>query len=126
MFSTNEESTQPLAIAIKTKSAKLKKIFFKWTDLQNRMKLTENELKVAGGRDSQGVWEGHVHTAILKTDNQQGLIAHSIAHGTLLDVRWKPAWEVGLGRMDTCPCMAESLRYSPETITTLLICYAPV
>ena len=90
------------------------------------MKLTENELKVAGGRDSQGVWEGHVHTAIFKTDNQQGPIAHGIAHGTLLDVRWKPGWEVGLGRMDTCPCMAESLRYSPETITTLLICYAPV
>ena len=25
--------------------------------------------------------------------------------------------------MDTCVCMAESLRYSPETITTFLICY---
>ena len=27
------------------------------------------------------------------------------------------------GRMDTCICMAESLCYSPETITTLLISY---
>ena len=27
------------------------------------------------------------------------------------------------GRMDTCMCMAESLRSSPETITTLLIGY---
>ena len=27
------------------------------------------------------------------------------------------------GRMDTCVCMAESLCYSPETITTLLIGY---
>ena len=52
MFSTNEESTQPLATAIKTKSAKFKKIFFKWTYLQNRKKLTENKFKVAGGRDS--------------------------------------------------------------------------
>ena len=52
MVSTNEESTQPLAIDIKTKSAKLKKNFFKWTYLQNRKKLTENEFKVAGGRDS--------------------------------------------------------------------------
>ena len=25
-----------------------------------------------GGRDSEGVWEGHVHTAVFKTDNQQG------------------------------------------------------
>ena len=26
-----------------------------------------------GGRDSQGVWDGHVHTAIFKMDNQHGL-----------------------------------------------------
>ena len=24
------------------------------------------------GRDSQGVWDGHVHTAMFKMDNQQG------------------------------------------------------
>ena len=30
------------------------------------------------------------------------------------------------GRMDTCICMAESLCCSPETITTLLISYAPI
>ena len=29
------------------------------------------------------------------------------------------------GRMDTCMCMAESLPYSPEIITTLLIGYTP-
>ena len=29
------------------------------------------------------------------------------------------------GRMGTCICMAESLRCSPETITTLLIGYTP-
>ena len=52
MSSTNEESTQPLATAIKTKSAKFKKIFFKWTYLQNRKKFKENEFKVAGERDS--------------------------------------------------------------------------
>ena len=30
---------------------------------------------VAGGqrgRNSLGVWDGHVHTAVFKTDNQQG------------------------------------------------------
>ena len=31
-----------------------------------------------------------------------------------------PAW------MDTCTRMAESLRYSPETITALLIGYIPI
>ena len=30
------------------------------------------------------------------------------------------------GRMDTCICMAESLRCLPETITTLLIGYTPI
>ena len=28
--------------------------------------------------------------------------------------------------MDTCTCMAESLHYSPEAITTLLISYIPI
>ena len=28
--------------------------------------------------------------------------------------------------MDTCVCMAESLYFSPETITTLLIGYTPI
>ena len=27
-----------------------------------------------GERDSQGVWDGHVHTATFKMNNQQGLI----------------------------------------------------
>ena len=28
--------------------------------------------------------------------------------------------------MDTCICMAESLPYSPETTTTLLVSYIPI
>ena len=34
-------------------------------NLQNGKRLTdlENELMAAGGKDSQGVWEGRVHTA---------------------------------------------------------------
>ena len=47
-------------------------------------------------------------------NNQQG---PAIAHGTLLNVMWQPGWEGGL---HTCVCVAESLRCSPETITTLL------
>ena len=36
---------------------------------------------------------------------------------------WQPEWEGIQGRMDTCICIAETLRYSPETITVLLISY---
>ena len=32
----------------------------------------QNELMVAGEGDSQGLWDGHVHTAIFKMDNQPG------------------------------------------------------
>lgn len=38
---------------------------------------------------------------------------------------WLPGGGGELGRMDTCICMAESLCYAPETITTLLIGYIP-
>ena len=38
---------------------------------------------------------------------------------------WQPGWDQILGRMDTYICMAESLCYPPETITTLLIGYTP-
>ena len=47
-------------------------------NLKNRNRLTDfdNELMIARekdvGRDSQGVWDGHIHTAIFKMDNQQG------------------------------------------------------
>ena len=57
-------------------------------------------------------------------DNQQGpAIEHrelcSMLRGCLDGRR---VW----GRIDTCMCMAESLPYSLETITTLLIDYTPV
>ena len=44
----------------------------------------------------------------------------------MLRVMWQPGWEGSLGGMDTCTCMAESLRCSPETLTTLLIGYIPI
>ena len=42
--------------------------------LQNREDSTDLEIKrmVAGRRDSEGVWEGHVHAAVFKLDNRQG------------------------------------------------------
>ena len=75
----------------------------------------ENELTVAGGRggrESQGLWDGRVHTAVIKLDHQQGP-----------PIVGQPGWEGAWGRRDTCTCMAESLRRSPETITTVLTCY---
>ena len=70
------------------------------------------------------VRDAHVHTAILKMDNQQGLtLQHRELCSTLcgsLDERG--VWE----RTDACICMAESLCCSPKTITTLLISYTPV
>ena len=47
---------------------------------------------VAGGKDEgkgQGVWDGHVHTAVLKMDNQQG--------PTVQNSMWLPGWEGSLG-----------------------------
>ena len=77
-----------------------------------------------GGQDSQGVWDGHVHSAIFKMDNQQG---HTVQHSEFFamfcgSLDWKYVWR----RMDTCICMAESLYCPPETITTLLVSYTPI
>ena len=47
-------------------------------------------------RDSKGVWEGQVHTATFKMDDQQGPKLY-IVHGTLLNIMWQPGWEGSLG-----------------------------
>ena len=44
---------------------------------------------------------------------------NSMLHGSL---DGRGVW----GRMNTCICMAESVCYSPETITALLISYTPI
>ena len=81
-------------------------------------------LRLPGGRDSQGLWEGHVHTAVFKMDNQQ---RPTVQHMELCSMvcgglDGRGVW----GRMDACICMPESLRYSPETTTTLLTGYTPI
>ena len=45
-------------------------------------------------RDSQGVWDRHVHTAIFKMDNQQG---PTVQHRVLSNVMWQNGWEGSLG-----------------------------
>ena len=76
------------------------------------------------GWDSQGVWDGHVHTEIFKMVNKQRPIC--TAHGTLPNVIWQPGRKWGLIENASCICMAESLCCSPETITMLLTGYAPM
>ena len=75
-------------------------------------------------RDTYGLWDGHVHTAIFKMDNQQG---PNVQHRELCSMLWgsldgKGVW----GRMDTCICMTESLHFSLENITILLIGHTPI
>ena len=83
---------------------------------KQRLTDLENRLMVVGGKDSLGVWDGHVHTAIFKMANQKG---PTIQCGNLDGSGF---WD----RMDTCIYIAESLHCSPETITTLLIDYTPI
>ena len=77
-----------------------------------------------GGRDSCRVWDGHVHPAMSKMDNQQGPPVHHRELCSMLcgSLDGRGVW----GRMDTCMCMAQSLCCPPETITTLLIGCSPV
>ena len=73
------------------------------------------------GRDSQGIWDGCVHIAIFKIDNQQG---PTLQHRELCS-NLCGSLDLGrvCGRMGTCTWMAESLRCLPETITTFLISF---
>ena len=82
-------------------------------------------LWLPGGRDIQGVWNGHAYTAIFKMDNQQGPTVQFL-QGTLLDVMGSLDGRGLWGSMDTCIYMAEFLHYSSETITTLLIGYTSI
>ena len=74
--------------------------------------------------DMYTLWDGHVHTAVFKMDNQQGPTVqprdlYSMFYGSL---NGRGVW----GRMDTCICMAELLCCAPKTITMLLIGYTPI
>ena len=47
----------------------------------------ENELMVVGGSGGQRVWDGHVHTAMFRTGDQEGLI---VQHMELCSIMWQP------------------------------------
>ena len=67
----------------------------------------------------EGLGNGHVHTAIFKMDNRQGL---TVCHMELCSMLCVSLDGTGVwGAMDTCICMAESLCCLPETITMLFV-----
>ena len=78
----------------------------------------EKEAMVAGvggrmrGRDDQGVWGGHVHTAIFKMIPNKDLLYMELCSVLCGSLDGRGVW----GRMDTCICMAESLCCRPEII----------
>ena len=76
------------------------------------------------GREGQGVWDGHVHTAVLKMDNQQGHTAQHMELCSMIcsSLDGKGVW----GRMETGIHIAESSHCLLETITTLLTGYTPI
>ena len=82
---------------------------------RNRLTDLENELTVArgkaGGKDSQGAWNGHIDSAIFTVGNKM----------VLLPSTWQPGREGVWGRTDTCVCVAESLCCPPDAITTLFV-----
>ena len=63
-------------------------------------------------RDSEAVWDRHVHGALFKTDDKQG---PPVPYRELCSiVMCQPGWEESPGDNGTCICMT-------GTITTLLI-----
>ena len=71
-----------------------------------------------------GSRDGHVHTAILKTDHQQGT---AVEHRELCSMLRGSLDGRGVrGRMDTWIFMAECLCCVPETIATLLTGYTSI
>ena len=75
-----------------------------------------------GVRNSEGIWEGHVYTAIFKMDNQQKPIVQHME----LCFMCQLGWEGTLGENNKCICMAESLHCIPEIISTWLIGCTPI
>ena len=71
-----------------------------------------------------GAWDGHVQTAIFKTDNQQGpILQHRDLCSILSDnLHQKRIWK----RIDSYGCITESLCCALETEKAWLINYTPI
>ena len=79
-----------------------------------------------GERNSQVIWDGHVHTATFKMDNQQGPTVQHIELCSV-NVTWQPGREGVWRRMNACVCMGECLRcHLKLSQHCLLIGYTPL
>ena len=74
-------------------------LIIKQEDTQRFRKQTQ----VSRGRDSQGLWEGHVHIVIFKMDNQQRPIVQHMELCSMLcgSLSGRGTW----GRMRVCVCV---------------------
>ena len=121
-----EQKPTPVSLPGKLHGQRNRAGYSPWDHKQSDMneRLTLSFHFGMGKRDSYGVWNGHVHTAIFKMDNQQGPTAWHRGLCSMLcgSLAGKGVWR----RLDTCICMAEFLHSSPETITTLLISYPSI
>ena len=70
------------------------------------------------------VWDGQVHTATFKMDNRQGptLYHRELSSMFCASLDGRGVW----GRVATYICMGESIRFSSETTTTVLISCTPI
>ena len=75
------------------------------------------------GRESLGVWDGNVHIAIFKIDNQRGSTTQHRERCSKFcsNLNGKRIWK----RTDTCVCITESLCCTPE-MNTFLVNHIPV
>ena len=72
------------------------------------------------GRDGLGVWDEQMQAIIYRMDEQQG---PTVEHRELYSISCdKPEWKrIFEKRIDTCICIIETLCYTLEPNTTLLI-----
>ena len=68
-----------------------------------------------GGRDSQGVWDGHGHTAVFNMENQQGPV---VQHRGLCSILCDNLYEKRTLKNEYI-CITEALCCTTETKTTL-------
>ena len=101
----------------------LRKKWYKWTYLQNRkrLRLIKGTYGCQEGRDTYGVWDGHVYMLYLKWITNKCL-PYSTWNSAQCYVA---AWEGERFREERVHVyIAESLCCSPQTVTALLIVHA--
>ena len=92
------------------------------TGLEN--KVNDCRRRRIRGRDSWGLWDGHVHSVIFKMENQKDLL-YSTGNSARRYAAALMGGEFGEEWIHVL-CVAESLCCPPETIPTLFTDYIPI